>query len=154
MCGPCQCDVNNGFNPDCDKKTGECRCKDCHYQPVKSDKCLLCKCFLLGSISQFCNPVCGECECKPGVSGQLCDSCAHKFAEVTEHGCQVICKSCSKSFVSNVWWPRTSFGKSVEVECTEGAKGKAVRSCIVDSGWGKADPFKCMHLKCYRFSRT
>lgn len=27
MCGPCNCDINKGFNPDCNKTTGECRCK-------------------------------------------------------------------------------------------------------------------------------
>ncbi len=27
MCGPCNCDVSKGFNPDCNKTTGECRCK-------------------------------------------------------------------------------------------------------------------------------
>ena len=30
---------------DCDKKTGECRCKDYHYQPNNTDVCLPCKCF-------------------------------------------------------------------------------------------------------------
>lgn len=27
MCGPCNCDVSKGFNSDCNKTTGECRCK-------------------------------------------------------------------------------------------------------------------------------
>ena len=57
----------------------------------------------------------------------------------------MVYKSCPKSFVSNVWWPRTSFGKSVEVECPEGAEGKAVRKCVADSGWGEADLFNCTH---------
>lgn len=26
-CGPCSCDVTKGFDPDCNKTTGECRCK-------------------------------------------------------------------------------------------------------------------------------
>ena len=126
VCGPCQCDVSKGFNPNCDKTTGECRCKDYHYQPPASDRCLACKCFPLGSLSQLCAPDTGECECKPGVSGQLCDSCAHKFAEVTESGCQVVYKSCPKSFVADVWWPRTSFGQTVEVECPEGSEGQVI----------------------------
>ena len=145
VCGPCQCDVNNGFNPDCDKKTGECRCKDYHYQPVDSAQCLPCQCFPLGSTSQLCNPVSGQCECKPGVIGQLCDSCAHKYAEVTEQGCQVVYKSCPKSFEDNIWWPRTGFGQVVEVECPTGAEGKGLRSCNEESGWGPPDLFNCTH---------
>ena len=31
------------------------------------------------------------------------------------------------------------------MECPEGAEGKAVRSCITDSGWGEADLFNCTH---------
>lgn len=27
ICGPCNCDVGKGFDPDCNKTTGECRCK-------------------------------------------------------------------------------------------------------------------------------
>ena len=145
VCGPCQCDVAKGFNPDCDKKSGECRCKDYHYQPRDSEECLECSCFPLGSSSQLCDPVSGACQCKPGVSGQLCDACAHKFAEVTESGCQVVYKSCPKSFVSNVWWPRTSFGQTVEVECPEGSEGKAVRRCEEEHGWREADLFNCTH---------
>ena len=145
VCGPCQCDVNNGFNPDCDKKTGECRCKDYHYQPVGSAQCLPCQCFSLGSTSQLCDPVSGQCQCKPGVIGQLCDSCAHQYAEVTEQGCQVVYKSCPKSFDSNIWWPRTGFGSLVEVECPTGAEGKAIRKCSEQSGWGAPDLFNCTH---------
>ena len=145
VCGPCKCDVNNGFNPDCDKTTGECRCKDYHYQPKNSDKCLPCKCFPLGSKGQLCDPITGQCECKPGVIGQLCDSCAHKYAEVTEHGCQVVYESCPKSYESEVWWPRTTFGKTIEVECPVGSEGSATRSCNNLQGWGESDLFNCTH---------
>lgn len=41
-CGPCSCDVTHGFDPDCNKTTGECRCKvgpasPCH---LPSNPCL------------------------------------------------------------------------------------------------------------------
>lgn len=26
-CGPCNCDVNKGFDPDCNKTNGQCHCK-------------------------------------------------------------------------------------------------------------------------------
>ena len=145
VCGPCKCDVTNGFNPDCDKKTGECRCKDYHYQPNNTDVCLPCKCFPQGSKGQLCDPVTGGCECKPGVIGQLCDSCAHQYAEVTEHGCQVVYESCPKSYSAEVWWPRTGFGQQVEVGCPVGAEGTATRKCNPEQGWDKPDLFNCTH---------
>ena len=27
MCGPCNCDTSRGFHKDCNKTSGECRCK-------------------------------------------------------------------------------------------------------------------------------
>jgi len=27
VCGPCHCDVEKGYNADCNKTTGECYCK-------------------------------------------------------------------------------------------------------------------------------
>lgn len=27
MCGPCNCDTTRGFHKDCNKTSGECRCK-------------------------------------------------------------------------------------------------------------------------------
>lgn len=32
-CGPCSCDVAKGFDPDCNKTTGECRCKVSTHAP-------------------------------------------------------------------------------------------------------------------------
>lgn len=26
-CGPCNCDINKGFDPDCNKTNGQCHCK-------------------------------------------------------------------------------------------------------------------------------
>ena len=145
VCGPCQCDVSKGFNPDCDKKTGECQCKDHHYQPPESDQCLECQCFQLGSVSQLCDPVTGACQCRPGVSGQLCDTCAHKFAEVTDQGCQVVYNSCPRSYEAGIWWPRTPFGQTVEVACPEDSEGKAVRQCVEEQSWSEPDLFNCTH---------
>ena len=58
---------------------------------------------------------------------------------------QVVYKSCPKSFVANVWWPRTKFGQTVEVQCPEGSEGKAVRRCLEEEGWDEADLFNCTH---------
>ncbi len=144
VCGPCKCDVANGYNPDCDKLTGECRCKDYHYRPKDSDKCIPCNCFALGSTSQLCDPVSGQCKCKPGVIGQLCDSCAHAKAEVTEEGCDVVYGSCPRSFTAGVWWPRTDYNEVVQVDCPPGSEGTATRQCTED-GFAEPDLFNCTH---------
>ena len=145
VCGPCQCDTAAGLHPDCDKQTGECRCEDFHYRPAGSSRCLPCECFPAGSTSTSCHPTTGQCQCRPGVSGRLCDSCSHKFAEVTETGCEVVYQSCPKSFVSALWWPRSKFGRTVEVECPAGSEGKAVRRCEAETGWAEPDLFNCTH---------
>ena len=146
MCGPCECDASKGFNPACNKTTGECRCKDYHYQPEGVEECLECACFPLGSRGQLCDARTGQCDCKEGVIGRLCDSCAHEFAEVTEHGCQVVYEQCPKSYDEGVWWPRSRFGASVEAACPPGAEGTARRHCRPDTGgWEAPDLFNCTH---------
>lgn len=111
-CGPCSCDVTKGFDPDCNKTTGECRCKvsaphhptlrprpaqprrptvppqENHYRPAGSDTCLLCDCYPTGSLSRLCDATSGQCPCKPGVIGRHCDRCDNPFAEVTVSGCE------------------------------------------------------------------
>lgn len=83
-CGPCNCDVNKGFDPDCNKTNGQCHCKvrgSCAHGDVAHDSpgallildaapcplqspgsCLgpaLCACFLAGSLlSSSVQPSC------------------------------------------------------------------------------------------------
>uniref|UniRef100_A0A8C4L141 Cadherin EGF LAG seven-pass G-type receptor 2 n=1 Tax=Equus asinus asinus TaxID=83772 RepID=A0A8C4L141_EQUAS len=87
-CGPCNCDVSKGFDPDCNKTSGECHCKENHYRPPGSPTCLLCDCYPTGSLSRVCDPEDGQCPCKPGVIGRQCDRCDNPFAEVTTNGCE------------------------------------------------------------------
>uniref|UniRef100_A0A8C4W938 Cadherin EGF LAG seven-pass G-type receptor 2 n=1 Tax=Gopherus evgoodei TaxID=1825980 RepID=A0A8C4W938_9SAUR len=88
MCGPCNCDVSKGFDPDCNKTSGECHCRENHYRPLASDSCLLCDCYPTGSLARLCDPETGQCQCKPGVIGRRCDRCDNPFAEVTANGCE------------------------------------------------------------------
>uniref|UniRef100_A0A8C6SKB1 Cadherin, EGF LAG seven-pass G-type receptor 3 n=1 Tax=Neogobius melanostomus TaxID=47308 RepID=A0A8C6SKB1_9GOBI len=39
-CGPCNCDVDKGFDPDCNKTSGQCQCKEFHYRLRGSEACL------------------------------------------------------------------------------------------------------------------
>ncbi|KAM4795846.1 cadherin EGF LAG seven-pass G-type receptor 2 [Rhinophrynus dorsalis] len=135
VCGPCNCDVNNGFDTDCNKTTGECRCKDNHYRPTGSVSCLLCDCYSTGSLSRTCDPVTGQCPCKSGVIGQHCDRCDNPFAEVTANGCEVNYDSCPRAVDSEIWWPRTRFGLPAAVSCPRGSVGTAVRHCDEHRGW-------------------
>lgn len=88
VCGPCDCDVNDGYNPDCDKETGKCHCRENHYQPKGSKECLPCDCYSVGSFSGQCDHETGKCRCRDGVIGQKCDSCPNSYAEITLKGCE------------------------------------------------------------------
>ncbi|KAL4624920.1 cadherin EGF LAG seven-pass G-type receptor 1 [Arapaima gigas] len=137
VCGPCNCDVSKGFNPECNKTTGECRCKDNHYRPEGRDTCYPCDCFSLGSHTRTCDPKTGQCSCKPGVIGRQCNRCDSPFAEVTASGCEVVYEGCPKAFAGGIWWPRTKFGRPAAMDCT------AVRHCSDEKGWLPPELFNC-----------
>uniref|UniRef100_A0A8C0H696 Cadherin EGF LAG seven-pass G-type receptor 2 n=1 Tax=Chelonoidis abingdonii TaxID=106734 RepID=A0A8C0H696_CHEAB len=142
MCGPCNCDVSKGFDPDCNKTSGECRCRENHYRPLASDSCLLCDCYPTGSLARLCDPETGQCQCKPGVIGRRCDRCDNPFAEVTTNGCE--------------GWPRPggvgrcqlAGGRAWAVRsdpCSLPA-GTAVRHCDEHKGWLAPNLFNCTSL--------
>ncbi|XP_043741817.1 cadherin EGF LAG seven-pass G-type receptor 3 [Cervus elaphus] len=147
-CGPCNCDVHKGFDPNCNKTNGQCHCKEFHYRPRGSDSCLPCDCYPVGSTSRSCAPHSGQCPCRPGALGRQCNSCDSPFAEVTASGCRVLYDACPKSLRSGVWWPQTKFGVLASVPCPRGAlglrgAGAAVRLCDEDRGWLEPDLFNC-----------
>ncbi|XP_011373757.1 cadherin EGF LAG seven-pass G-type receptor 3 [Pteropus vampyrus] len=147
-CGPCNCDVHKGFDPNCNKTNGQCHCKEFHYRPRGSDSCLPCDCYPVGSTSRSCAPHSGQCPCRPGALGRQCNNCDSPFAEVTASGCRVLYDACPKSLRSGVWWPQTKFGILASVPCPRGAlglrgAGAAVRLCDEDQGWLEPDLFNC-----------
>ncbi|XP_042137625.2 cadherin EGF LAG seven-pass G-type receptor 3 isoform X2 [Peromyscus maniculatus bairdii] len=147
-CGPCNCNVHKGFDPNCNKTSGRCHCKEFHYRPRGSDSCLPCDCYPVGSTSRSCAPHSGQCPCRPGALGRQCNSCDSPFAEVTASGCRVLYDACPKSLRSGVWWPQTKFGVLATVPCPRGAlglrgTGAAVRMCDEDQGWLEPDLFNC-----------
>nr|XP_032655516.1 cadherin EGF LAG seven-pass G-type receptor 2 [Chelonoidis abingdonii] len=146
MCGPCNCDVSKGFDPDCNKTSGECRCRENHYRPLASDSCLLCDCYPTGSLARLCDPETGQCQCKPGVIGRRCDRCDNPFAEVTTNGCEVNYDSCPRAIEANIWWPRTRFGLPAASPCPRGSFGTAVRHCDEHKGWLAPNLFNCTSL--------
>ncbi|KAM6040858.1 LOW QUALITY PROTEIN: cadherin EGF LAG seven-pass G-type receptor 2 [Theristicus caerulescens] len=145
-CGPCSCDVTKGFDPDCNKTTGECRCKENHYRPAGSDSCLLCDCYPTGSLSRLCDATSGQCPCKAGVIGRHCDRCDNPFAEVTASGCEVNYDSCPRAIEASIWWPRTRFGLPAAAPCPKGSVGTAVRHCDEHKGWLPPNLFNCSSL--------
>uniref|UniRef100_A0A7N4PQZ0 Cadherin EGF LAG seven-pass G-type receptor 3 n=2 Tax=Sarcophilus harrisii TaxID=9305 RepID=A0A7N4PQZ0_SARHA len=142
-CGPCNCDVNKGFDPDCNKTNGQCYCKEFHYRPRGSDTCLPCDCYPVGSSSRSCSLDSGQCPCRPGVIGRQCNSCDSPFAEVTASGCRVLYNGCPKSLKGGVWWPQTKFGLVATVPCPKGSLGAAIRHCDEEKGWLEPDLFNC-----------
>ncbi|XP_029989175.1 cadherin EGF LAG seven-pass G-type receptor 2 isoform X2 [Sphaeramia orbicularis] len=142
-CGPCNCQTDKGFDSDCNKTSGECRCKDNHYRPEGSDTCLLCDCYPVGSFSRACDRDSGQCQCKPGVIGRQCDRCDNPFAEVSANGCEVIYDSCPQAIEAGIWWPRTKFGLPAAVPCPKGTLGTAIRHCDEHRGWLPPNLFNC-----------
>uniref|UniRef100_UPI003EBE4DC0 cadherin EGF LAG seven-pass G-type receptor 2 precursor n=1 Tax=Danio rerio TaxID=7955 RepID=UPI003EBE4DC0 len=142
-CGPCNCDTTKGFDADCNKTNGACRCKDNHFRPPSSDTCVLCDCYAVGSLSRVCDRAVGQCQCKPGVIGRQCDRCDNPFAEVSSSGCEVIYDSCPQAIEAGIWWPRTKFGLPAAVACPKGSIGTAIRHCDEHKGWLSANLFNC-----------
>uniref|UniRef100_A0A671YRR0 Cadherin EGF LAG seven-pass G-type receptor 1 n=1 Tax=Sparus aurata TaxID=8175 RepID=A0A671YRR0_SPAAU len=152
MCGPCNCDTSRGFHKDCNKTSGECRCKENHYRPDGEDTCYPCECFSVGSESRTCDPVTGQCPCKGGVIGRQCNRCDNPFAEVTPLGCEVVYEGCPKAFDAGIWWPKTKFGRPAAMNCPKGSIGTAIRHCSDEKGWLMPELFNCTtvtfaHLK-------
>lgn len=142
-CGPCKCNVKNGYHPVCNKNTGECFCQEHHYQLSKDSACLACECYAIGSYGKSCSST-GQCECREGVIGRRCDSCSNPYAEVTLNGCEVVYDACPKSFAAGLWWPRTSFNEVAIENCPSAARGKVTRKCDLENGgWGQPDVFNC-----------
>lgn len=142
VCGPCSCDTASGYNPDCDKATGECHCRENHWRPPGTHQCLPCDCYTIGSYSPQCDLATGQCRCRSGVIGRRCDGCPNPYAEVTLRGCEVVYDGCPRSF-NGLWWPRTRFGENSVENCPKGSQGKALRSCDNQTGWQAPDMFNC-----------
>ncbi|XP_072305440.1 cadherin EGF LAG seven-pass G-type receptor 3 isoform X2 [Eucyclogobius newberryi] len=142
-CGPCNCDVDKGFDPDCNKTSGQCQCKEFHYHVRGSESCLPCDCYPIGSFSRSCDPETGQCQCRPGVIGRQCNSCDSPFAEVTNSGCEVIYDGCPRTITSGIWWLRTKFNLPAAVPCPKGSVGAAIRHCDGERGWLEPDLYNC-----------
>ncbi|XP_066994105.2 protocadherin-like wing polarity protein stan [Anabrus simplex] len=143
VCGPCHCDVQKGYSADCNKTTGECYCKENHYQPPNSDYCFDCQCYATGSFGNQCDPITGQCKCRAGVIGRRCDSCPNPYGEVTLRGCEVVYDGCPRSFSHGLWWERTKFGHVALTPCPSHSQGKASRGCDEEFGWQEPDLFNC-----------
>uniref|UniRef100_H3D3A2 Cadherin EGF LAG seven-pass G-type receptor 3 n=1 Tax=Tetraodon nigroviridis TaxID=99883 RepID=H3D3A2_TETNG len=141
-CGPCDCDTDKGFDPNCNKTSGHCHCKEFHYHPRGSDTCLPCDCYPVGSFSRSCDAETGQCQCRPGVIGRQCNACDNPFAEVTNSGCEVIYDGCPKTITQGIWWPRTKFLRAA-VSCPKGSVGAAIRHCDVERGWLEPELYNC-----------
>ncbi|XP_060935371.1 cadherin EGF LAG seven-pass G-type receptor 1 [Limanda limanda] len=143
MCGPCNCNTSRGFHKDCNKTSGECRCKDNHYRPEGEDTCYPCDCFSVGSESRTCDPIAGQCPCKGGVIGRQCNRCDHPFSEVTASGCKAVNVGCPKAFDAGIWWPKTNPGRPAAMNCPKGSIGTAIRHCSDEKGWLLPELFNC-----------
>lgn len=144
VCGPCHCDESKGYDPACNKTTGECYCKENHYQPSGKKECIPCECYATGSFGPRCDTETGQCRCRVGVIGRSCTACPNPYAEVTLRGCEVVYDGCPRSYSEGLWWPRTKFGMIAVEDCPDMAEGKTSRSCDDKlGGWQEPDLFNC-----------
>ncbi|XP_018058154.1 PREDICTED: protocadherin-like wing polarity protein stan [Atta colombica] len=144
ICGPCHCDETKGYDPACNKTTGECHCKENHYQPNGRKECTPCECYTTGSFGPRCDSETGQCRCRTGVIGRSCTDCPNSYAEVTLRGCEVVYDGCPRSYSDDLWWPRTLFGLTAIEDCPGTAEGKTSRSCDDKlGGWQPPDLFNC-----------
>ncbi|KAH3819069.1 cadherin EGF LAG seven-pass G-type receptor 1-like isoform X2 [Dreissena polymorpha] len=155
VCGPCpdNCTADNGFNPNCNKQTGECSCKSNYYRPPGSPICLPCNCYGHGSVGLACHAVTGQCTCIDGVIGHRCDTCPSKYAEIRQdeetqkYGCMVDYEACPRIFSHGMWWDTEVANVAVPHECPNRAVGQAVRNCSQDGLWQDPDFFNCTNLQ-------
>ncbi|CAL8121926.1 unnamed protein product [Orchesella dallaii] len=141
VCGPCSCPADKNYSPECNKTTGQCKCKDYHYE--KEGVCKDCQCYTVGSLSKNCDLKTGRCQCRAGVLGNRCDTCASPFAEVTLNGCELVRDGCPRAFDGEIWWPRAKFSTSSVHDCPSGSIGLATRECRSPQGWAESDLFNC-----------
>uniref|UniRef100_A0A3Q3VVE3 Basement membrane-specific heparan sulfate proteoglycan core protein n=1 Tax=Mola mola TaxID=94237 RepID=A0A3Q3VVE3_MOLML len=95
-CQPCQCHTNGSVSEVCNKKTGQCQCREnvvgrqCEecmtHGLTTGGVCTPCHCNSFGSKSFDCDEI-GQCRCQPGVTGPKCDRCARGFFNFQEGGC-------------------------------------------------------------------
>ncbi|KAJ2938245.1 hypothetical protein O0L34_g17587 [Tuta absoluta] len=155
-CGPCACDVINGYHPHCERNTGHCHCKENHYKLAGSAECLPCQCYAAGSVNSSCEAHSGQCYCRGGVIGRACDSCANLYAEVAPSaGCEVVYDGCPRSFSHGVWWPRTKFGVEAVTDCPAGTSGRGTRMCDESQlvPWQEPDMFNCTTSTFYQLRK-
>lgn len=58
-----------------------------------------CGCNTEYSIGVGCNPETGQCECLPGVIGDKCDHCPHRWVLIPDSGC-FECDTCTHSLLN------------------------------------------------------
>ncbi|XP_072324624.1 laminin subunit alpha-3 isoform X2 [Scyliorhinus torazame] len=86
-CEKCNCSregIIKPANPDCNRQTGQCRCKSkvtgrqcdrCSVGYSRYPGCIPCNCNRETTQPRMCDPITGQCLCKENVIGAQCDIC-------------------------------------------------------------------------------
>ncbi|XP_048452171.1 laminin subunit alpha-3-like [Rhincodon typus] len=86
-CAKCNCSregIIKPTNPDCNRQTGQCRCKSkvtgrqcdrCSVSYSRYPDCIPCNCNREATQPNVCDPITGQCLCKENVIGAQCDIC-------------------------------------------------------------------------------
>ncbi|KRZ90162.1 Protocadherin-like wing polarity protein stan [Trichinella sp. T8] len=139
-CGPCNCDTTKGYDANCDKYTGICKCTDKTYFDDEKKQCTPCNCFYpAGALNMSCNSETGQCHCRGNAVGKRCDICADPRAQISRISgyCEIVTNGCPENWMSDILWPAMKSNRTSTKPCPRGWQGRATRYCNEKGFWGK-----------------
>ncbi|KRX99087.1 Cadherin EGF LAG seven-pass G-type receptor 3 [Trichinella pseudospiralis] len=139
-CGPCNCDTTKGYDANCDKYTGICKCTDKTYFDDEKKQCTPCNCFYpAGALNMSCNSETGQCHCRGNAVGKRCDICTDPRAQISRISgyCEIVTNGCPENWMSDILWPAIKLNKTSTKPCPRGWQGRAMRYCNAKGFWEK-----------------
>ncbi|CAJ0602376.1 unnamed protein product [Cylicocyclus nassatus] len=138
-CRKCMC--SEGFEMQCDKDNGECKCPK--FQFPLQGRCVNCECGY-GATSLQCS-VDGQCQCSGQASGRRCDRCKmdHHVLDPKTLKCLSARNHCPSQIDYGIQWPTTAKGMTARQSCPATQSGLATRECGPDGRWQEVNSFNC-----------
>ncbi|VDM57408.1 unnamed protein product [Angiostrongylus costaricensis] len=145
------CSCPEGFETQCNKENGECRCPKFQYS--LGGRCVSCECGYGASTLQCSTD--GQCQCGGEASGRRCDRCIldNHVLDAKTLKCLPVRGHCPSQIQFGVQWPTTPKGTTARQSCPNAQTGLATRSCSEDGRWlessqviSSSDSFRLDHV--------